>query len=115
MKKALKTFLEMGLKAKSFMDEGKLTFQRGCYPIVKEKDFHRMTALRFIARRFPKNHIPQAEALDKMGVEGSQYICQRLIFDERTIEAMSGTPCLPKIVANLITSPIPSPKVGRLR
>ena len=76
IREALKNGTEMGLKAKSFMDEGKLVPDEVVIGIVKERLSQDDCSKGFILDGFPRT-IPQAEALDNMG-------------DERIINRMSG-------------------------
>lgn len=101
IREALKNGTEMGLKAKSFMDEGKLVPDEVVIGIVKERLSQDDCSKGFILDGFPRT-IPQAEALDKMGVE-IQYVINIDVADERIIKRMSGA-VFAKIVASLITS-----------
>lgn len=90
----------MGLKAKSFMDEGKLVPDEVVIGIVKERLSADDCKKGFILDGFPRT-IPQAEALDNMGVE-IQHVINIDISDEK-----SSTVCtdavFAKIVADLST------------
>ena len=88
IREALKNGTEMGLKAKSFMDEGKLVPDEVVIGIVKERLSQDDCSKGFILDGFPRT-IPQAEALDKMGVE-IQYVINIDVADERIIKRMSG-------------------------
>ena len=63
IREALKNGTEMGLKAKSFMDEGKLVPDEVVIGIVKERLSADDCKKGFILDGFPRT-IPQAEALD---------------------------------------------------
>ena len=65
IREALKNGTEMGLKAKSFMDEGKLVPDEVVIGIVKERLSADDCKKGFILDGFPRT-IPQAEALDNV-------------------------------------------------
>ncbi len=88
IREALKNGTEMGMKAKSFMDEGKLVPDEVVIGIVKERLSEDDCKKGFILDGFPRT-IPQAEALDNMGVE-IQYVINMDISDEKIIKRMSG-------------------------
>lgn len=67
IREALSNGTEMGLKAKSFMDAGKLVPDEVVIGIVKERLAQDDCKNGFILDGFPRT-IPQAEALDAMGV-----------------------------------------------
>ena len=67
IREALKSGTEMGLKAKEFMDAGKLVPDDIVSGIIKERLAQPDCANGFILDGFPRT-IPQAEALDRMGV-----------------------------------------------
>ena len=83
IREALKNGTEMGLKAKSFMDEGKLVPDEVVIGIVKERLSADDCKKGFILDGFPRT-IPQAEALDNMGVE-IQHVINIDISDEKII------------------------------
>lgn len=64
---ALKSGTEMGLKAKSFIDAGKLVPDEVVIGIIKERLAEADCENGFILDGFPRT-IPQAEALDEMGI-----------------------------------------------
>ena len=68
IREALKNGTEMGLKAKSYMDDGKLVPDEVVIGIVKERLSEDDCKKGFILDGFPRT-IPQAEALDAMGVD----------------------------------------------
>ena len=70
---ALKNGTEMGLKAKSFMDAGKLVPDEVVIGIIQERLAESDCKNGFILDGFPRT-IPQAEALDAMGVEINKVI-----------------------------------------
>ena len=88
IREALKNGTEMGLKAKSFMDEGKLVPDEVVIGIVMERLSADNCKKGFILDGFPRT-IPQAEALDNMGVE-IQHVINIDISDEKIINRMSG-------------------------
>lgn len=67
IREALKNGTEMGLKAKSFMDSGKLVPDEVVIGIIEERLKNDDCKSGFILDGFPRT-IPQAEALDKMGI-----------------------------------------------
>ena len=83
IREALKNGTEMGLKAKSYMDEGKLVPDEVVIGIVKERLSADDCKKGFILDGFPRT-IPQAEALDNMGVE-IQHVINIDISDEKII------------------------------
>ncbi len=88
IREALKNGTEMGLKAKSYMDDGKLVPDEVVIGIVKERLSEDDCKKGFILDGFPRT-IPQAEALDKMGVD-IQYVINIDVPDESIIKRMSG-------------------------
>ena len=88
IREALAQGTEMGLKAKSFMDAGQLVPDDVVIGIIKERLAKDDCANGFILDGFPRT-IPQAEALDAMGV-----IIDRVIDievpDEKIAARMSG-------------------------
>lgn len=67
IREALKNGTDMGLKAKSYIDAGKLVPDDVVIGIIKERLAESDCANGFILDGFPRT-IPQAEALDSMGV-----------------------------------------------
>ena len=67
IREALRSGTEMGLKAKSFMDAGKLVPDEVVIGIIKDRLANDDCKNGFILDGFPRT-IPQAEALDTMGV-----------------------------------------------
>ena len=88
IREALKNGTEMGLKAKSYMDDGKLVPDEVVIGIVKERLSEDDCKKGFILDGFPRT-IPQAEALDAMGVE-IQYVINIDVPDETITKRMSG-------------------------
>lgn len=66
IREALRTGTEMGLKAKSYMDAGKLVPDEVVIGIVKDRLQEDDCKAGYILDGFPRT-IPQAEALDEMG------------------------------------------------
>lgn len=67
LKEAVKNGTQLGLKAKSFMDDGKLVPDDVVIGIIKERLNDDDCKQGFILDGFPRT-VPQAEALDNMGV-----------------------------------------------
>ncbi len=67
IREALKNGTEMGLKAKSFMDSGQLVPDEVVIGIIEERLQNDDCKSGFILDGFPRT-IPQAEALDNMGI-----------------------------------------------
>ena len=88
IREALKSGTEMGLKAKSFMDAGQLVPDEVVIGIIKDRLANDDCQNGFILDGFPRT-IPQAEALDKMGVTIDKVIDIE-VPDERIIGRMSG-------------------------
>ena len=68
IREALKSGSEVGLKAKSFIESGKLVPDEVVIDIIKERIAKEACAEGFILDGFPRT-IAQAEALDSMGVQ----------------------------------------------
>jgi len=88
IREALKSGTEMGLKAKSFMDAGQLVPDEVVIGIIKDRLAKDDCKNGFILDGFPRT-IPQAEALDAMGVVIDKVIDIE-VPDERIIGRMSG-------------------------
>ncbi|MBE6774049.1 MAG: adenylate kinase [Ruminococcaceae bacterium] len=85
---ALKNGTEMGLKAKSFIDAGALVPDDVVIGIIKERLAEDDCKGGFILDGFPRT-IPQAEALDEMGVQIDKVI-EIYVPDEKIVKRMSG-------------------------
>lgn len=85
---ALKNGTEMGLKAKSYIDAGELVPDEVVIGIVKEKLAEADCKNGFILDGFPRT-IPQAEALDDMGV-GIDCALSIEVADSEIVKRMSG-------------------------
>ena len=88
IREALKNGTEMGLKAKSYMDDGKLVPDEVVIGIVKERLGEDDCKKGFILDGFPRT-IPQAEALAEMGVK-IDVVLSIEVPDEKIIARMSG-------------------------
>lgn len=88
IREALRTGTEMGLKAKSFMDAGKLVPDDVVIGIIEERLQQDDCKDGFILDGFPRT-IPQAEALDKMGVVIDKVIDIE-VPDETIVTRLSG-------------------------
>ncbi len=88
LREALKSGTEMGLKAKSYMDKGALVPDEILIGIIKDRLAEEDCKNGFILDGFPRT-IPQAEALDKMGVTIDKVIDIE-VSDERIVARMSG-------------------------
>ncbi len=88
IREALANGTEMGLKAKSFIDAGQLVPDDVVIGIIKERLAKDDCAAGFILDGFPRT-IPQAEALDAMGVTIDRVISIE-VADENIVRRMSG-------------------------
>ena len=88
IREALKTGTEMGLKAKSYMESGALVPDEVVIGIIKERIVKDDCKDGFILDGIPRT-IPQAEALDKMGIVIDKVIDIE-VPDEKIINRMSG-------------------------
>lgn len=88
IREALKNGTEMGRKAKSYMESGGLVPDDVVIGIVKERLVSDDCRRGFILDGFPRT-VPQAEALDKMGVVINKVI-EFFVRDEVIMERMSG-------------------------
>ena len=85
---ALKNGTEMGLKAKSFIEAGKLVPDDVVIGIIKERLANEDCNNGFILDGFPRT-IPQAEALDNMGIIIDKVV-DIDVPDENIVNRMSG-------------------------
>ncbi len=85
---ALKNGTEMGLKAKSYIDAGELVPDEVVIGIVKERLAEEDCKNGFILDGFPRT-IPQAEALDNMGI-GIDCALSIEVADSEIVKRMSG-------------------------
>ena len=88
IREALKNGTEMGLKAKEFIEAGKLVPDEVVIGIIKDYLSSDKCSNGFILDGFPRS-IPQAEALDKMGVKIDAALSIE-VADEKIVERMSG-------------------------
>lgn len=88
IREALRTGTEMGQKAKSYMDAGQLVPDEVVIGIIEERLQKDDCQNGFILDGFPRT-IPQAEALDKMGVVIDKVIDIE-VPDEKIVTRLSG-------------------------
>ena len=88
LRAAVKEGTEMGVKAKSFMDAGQLVPDDVVIGIIKDYLSSDKCTNGFILDGFPRS-IPQAEALDAMGVKIDAALSIE-VADEKIVERMSG-------------------------
>lgn len=88
IREALKNGTELGRKAKSFMDAGDLVPDELVIDIIKERLSKDDCKKGFVLDGFPRT-VPQAEALDKMGVRIDKVI-EIYVTDKAIIDRMSG-------------------------
>ena len=85
---AIKNGTEMGLAAKEFTDKGELVPDEVVIGIIKERLAEDDCANGFILDGFPRT-VPQAEALDKMGIV-IDCVVDIEVTDEEIVERMGG-------------------------
>lgn len=88
IREALRNETELGLKAKKFIDEGALVPDEVVIAIIKERLCEDDCKNGFILDGFPRT-VPQAEALDEMGVNIDKVIDIE-VADEKICERLSG-------------------------
>ena len=88
IREAMKAGTEMGKQAKTFVEAGKLVSDEVVIGIIKERLAQDDCANGFILDGFPRT-IPQAEALDKMGIQIDKVISIE-VPDEKIAQRMSG-------------------------
>ncbi len=88
IREAMKSGTEMGAKAKAFVEEGKLVPDEVVIGIIKERLSEDDCNKGFILDGFPRT-IPQAEALDTMGVAIDRVISIE-VADSAIVSRMSG-------------------------
>ena len=88
LRAAIKAGTELGNTAKSYIDDGKLVPDSIVIGIIKEYLTSDAAANGFILDGFPRS-IPQAEALDGMGVKIDAVLSIE-VADEKIVERMSG-------------------------
>lgn len=98
---AIKNGTEMGLKAKEYTSTGALVPDEVVIGIVRERLSADDCKRGFILDGFPRT-IPQAEALDEMGVKIDKVI-ELYVEDEQIVKRMSGRRVCPKCGATYHT------------
>ena len=88
IREALKLGTEMGLKAKKFIEAGALVPDDVVIGIIKERLAKSDCQNGFILDGFPRT-VPQAEALDRMGIELDAVVSIE-VSDDTIVERMSG-------------------------
>lgn len=88
IREAIKTGTEMGKKAKAFVDDGKLVPDEVVIGIIKDRLAEDDCKNGFVLDGFPRT-IPQAEALDRMGVAIDRVISIE-VADDKIAARMSG-------------------------
>ncbi|MBQ4155716.1 MAG: adenylate kinase [Clostridia bacterium] len=101
IREALKNQTEMGLKAKSFIEAGKLVPDEVVIGIIKDRLAEDDCQNGFILDGFPRT-IPQAEALDNMGISIDKVIDIE-VADEKIVQRMSGRRVCPDCGASYHT------------
>ena len=110
LRNAISTGTELGMTAKSYMDAGQLVPNEIVIGIIR--DFLKQDSCKngFILDGFPRS-IPQAEALDAMGVKIDAVVSIE-VADEKIVERMSGRRVCPKCGASYHILYKPSEKEG---
>jgi len=88
IRESIKNGSEAGLRAREFTDKGQLVPDETVIDIIKERLKMPDCANGFILDGFPRT-LPQAEALDKLGVE-IDFAVSIEVSDEAIVERMSG-------------------------
>ncbi len=88
IREALKSGTEMGLKAKEFIESGKLVPDEVVIGIIQDRLAEDDCQNGFILDGFPRT-IPQAEALDRMGIEIDRVVSLE-VADETIARRVSG-------------------------
>ena len=94
IREAIKNGTEMGLQAKAYAENGKLVPDEVVIGIIGERLAKDDCQNGFILDGFPRT-VPQAEALDNMGVEINCVVSIE-VADEKIVERMSGRRSCPK-------------------
>ena len=108
LREAVQNGTEMGKAAKSYMDSGKLVPDEVVIGIIKDRLAQEDCKGGFILDGFPRT-VPQAEALDKMGVEIDRVIDLE-VSDEAILKRMSGRRVCQKCGASFHVDYKPSKK-----
>lgn len=101
IREALKNETEMGLKAKAFIEAGKLVPDEVVIGIIKDRLAQDDCTDGFILDGFPRT-IPQAQALDEMGIEIDKVIDIE-VNDDEIVKRMSGRRVCPNCGASYHT------------
>ena len=110
LREAISNGSEVGMKAKAFMDEGKLVPDAVVIEILKERISKDDCKNGFILDGFPRT-VPQAEALDAMGVVIDKVIDIE-VADEKIMQRLSGRRVCEKCGASYNIDYKPSQKEG---
>jgi adenylate kinase len=108
IREALKTGTEMGIKAKKFIEAGALVPDDIVIGIVKERLSESDCDKGYILDGFPRS-VPQAEALEAMGVSLDKVISLE-VSDEEIVERMSGRRVCPSCGRTYHVIHLPSKK-----
>lgn len=108
IREAIKNGTEMGLSAKSYIDAGSLVPDEVVIGIIKDRLSEKDCENGFILDGFPRT-VPQAEALDQMGVEITNVISIE-VPDEKILERMTGRRVCKACGSTYHTVSNPSPK-----
>ena len=106
IREAIKNNTEMGLAAKSYTEKGALVPDEVVIGIIAERLAKDDCANGFILDGFPRT-VPQAEALDKMGV-GINCVVSIEVADDKIVERMSGRRVCPGCGATFHVTDKPS-------
>ena len=107
IREAIQNGTEMGLSAKSYIESGALVPDEVVIGIIKDRLAQDDCANGFILDGCPRT-VPQADALDKMGVEITDVISIE-VPDERILKRMGGRRVCKKCGATFHTEYKPSP------
>ena len=110
LREAISNGSEVGMKAKAFMDEGKLVPDAVVIEILKERISKDDCKNGFILDGFPRT-VPQAKALDAMGVVIDKVIDIE-VADEKIMQRLSGRRVCEKCGASYHIDYKPSQKEG---
>ena len=106
IREAIKVGTDMGKEAQSFIEKGKLVPDEVVIGIIKDRLGEDDCRNGFILDGFPRT-IPQAEALDRMGVK-IDVVLELYVSDEDIVTRMSGRRVCPKCGATYHTKFNPS-------
>lgn len=108
IREAIQNGTEMGLNAKKFIEAGDLVPDEVVIGIIRDRLAESDCANGFILDGFPRT-VPQAEALDAMGVEITDVLSIE-VPDEKILRRMAGRRVCKKCGATFHTEFKPSPK-----